>query len=158
MAAEDIPFSAEVTKACEQNLCGRYGKSWTCPPGVGDREMWEQRVKSYDRAVVFTCKYELEDSFDFEGMMEGQQHTKRILFEILDTLRADGVRFLALGCEGCALCEQCTYPDAPCRFPEKAVVSVEACGIHVAELAKKIGIRYHNGENTGTYFCIVLFE
>ena len=63
----------------------------------------------------------------------------------------------ALGCEGCDICEKCTYPDAPCRFPEKAIPSIEACGISVVELSKLIGLNYNNGPCTVTYFCMILF-
>ena len=153
----DIPFSEEVVNMCKANQCGKYGPCWTCPPGVGDIKKLEEKIKSYANAVVFTCKYQLEDCFDFEGMTDGHKQTKAVLAEVTDSLRADGIKFLALGCEGCSLCEKCTYPNAPCRFPEKMVVSVEACGINVVELAKNTGINYNNGAQTVTYFCIILF-
>ncbi len=153
----EIPFSQAVVDMCRANRCGKYGTCWTCPPGVGELRELESRIKSYKTACVFTCKYNLEDSFDFEGMVAGQKSAKSVLRSITDRLRADGERFMALGCEGCDLCEKCTYPDAPCRFPEKAVPSVEACGINVVELAGKSGIGYNNGTNTVTYFCIILW-
>lgn len=153
-----IPFSPEVVAMCRENRCGRYGTCWTCPPGVGELEELEKKIKSYRTAFVFTCKYDLEDSFDFEGMIAGQQDAKQVLLRMTDALRAQGVDFMALGCEGCGLCETCTYPDAPCRFPERATPSVEACGIHVLELSRKIGLHYHNGANTVTYFCMILFR
>lgn len=155
--SSDIPFSQAVVDMCKANRCGKYGTCWTCPPGVGALEELERKIKSYKTACVFTCKYDLEDSFDFEGMVEGQKSAKIVLRSIIDNLNADGEKFMALGCEGCGLCEKCTYPDAPCRFPEKAVPSVEACGINVVELAKKSGINYNNGANTVTYFCVILF-
>jgi predicted metal-binding protein len=152
----EIPFSQAVIDMCKANRCGKYGTCWTCPPGVGNLDELESKIKSYKTACVFTCKYDLEDSFDFEGMIEGQKSAKRVLQNIIEQLQADGEKFMALGCEGCGLCEKCTYPDAPCRFPEKAVPSVEACGINVVELAKKSGINYNNGADTVTYFCVIL--
>ncbi|MBE6925423.1 MAG: DUF2284 domain-containing protein [Ruminococcaceae bacterium] len=156
--ANDIPFEQSVADACKSNQCGKYGTCWTCPPGAGQFQELEKKIKTYETAVVFTCKYDLEDPFDFEGMIDGQQKTMQVLRDIMDALQADGKKFLALGCEGCNLCKKCTYPDAPCRYPEKAVVSVEACGIHVVNLSKNIGIKYNNGVNTVTYFCVVLFS
>lgn len=153
----EIPFSQAVVDMCKANRCGKYGTCWTCPPGVGNLNELESKIKSYKNACVFTCQYDLEDSFDFEGMIDGQKNAKKVLLRITESLRADGEKFMALGCEGCGLCEKCTYPDAPCRFPEKAVASVEACGINVVELARKAGINYNNGANTVTYFCIILF-
>ena len=156
--AKSIPFSKAVADACRANACGRYGSCWTCPPGAGEYTVLEKKIKEYEKAVVFTCKYDLEDCFDFEGMMAGQRETMKILYTVADELRNSGESFMVLGCEGCNLCEKCTYPDAPCRFPEKAVVSVEACGIDVVNLSRKLNINYNNGPNTVTYFCIVLYK
>ena len=153
-----IPFSPAVVEACARNACGLYGKRWTCPRGVGTLEELERKIKAFPNAVVFTCKYDIEDSFDFEGMRDGQHKAKQVFAQVTDAMRNAGERFLALGNEGCSLCESCTYPDAPCRFPDRALPSVEACGINVMQLAKEIGVRYNNGPNTVTYFCMILFE
>ncbi len=153
----DIPFSQSVVDACKENRCGKYGTCWTCPPGVGDLKILESKIKSYNKAVVFTRKFDLEDCFDFENMTNGAKLTAETLLKIKEELDEDGVNYMALGCEVCILCEKCTYPDSPCRFPKKATPSVEACGINVVELSKNIGIKYNNGSNTVTYFCIILF-
>ena len=58
--------------------------------------------------------------------------------------------------EGCDLCDKCTYPDAPCRFPNRAHGSLEGYGIFVSEIAKIAGINYINGANTVTYFGAVI--
>ena len=142
---------------CRANQCGKYATCWTCPPGVGELSELKEKILKRKNAVVFSCKHELEDCFDFEGMTEGQKKSRKILDDIMEHLKADGVDFMALGCEGCTLCEKCTYPDSPCRFPDKAIPSVEACGISVVDLAKKTGINYNNGANTVTYFCIILY-
>lgn len=152
-----IPFSDAVVAACRANRCGKYGTCWTCPPGVGELNDLKSKICSFEKGVVFTCKYELEDTFDFEGMTEGASKTADILYKITDELRKDNLNFLALGCEGCRLCQECTYPEAPCRFPDKATPSIEACGISVIELAQKIGVNYNNGPNTVTYFCMILY-
>lgn len=152
----EIPFSQSVIDACRANKCGRYGAFWTCPPGVGDPEQLKAKIRGYKRAAVFTCKYELEDPFDLDGMTAGARSTAGILREITARMRADGVDFMALGCEGCSLCEKCSYPSSPCRFPNEAVPSVEACGVNVVELARKAGINYNNGSCTVTYFCVIL--
>ena len=154
----EIPFSDTVIDACRANRCGRYGSCWTCQPGVGTLEELEKKIKSYEKAAVFTCKFDLEDSFDIEGMADGKNATKKFLFALKDELRSDGNDFFALGCGGCELCKKCTYPDAPCRFPDKAIPAIEACGINVVELSRKIGIKYNNGPNTVTYFSIILFN
>ncbi len=157
LPAAEIPFSEAVRKACEANVCGRYGKSWTCPPGVGETALWQEKFSTYRNALVFTHKGNLEDSFDYEGMQRVAAETDLILNAVIDAMKKDGTPFLPLGHGSCTLCETCTYPDAPCRLPDKVIVSIEACGVNVVELAAKCKINYHNGANTVTYFCIILY-
>lgn len=66
--------------------------------------------------------------------------------------------FLLLSNEGCARCSQCTYPTAPCRFPDLLHHSLEGYGFVVNELAAEAGIHYNNGVNTVTYFGALLFK
>lgn len=150
-------FSEAVVDACRTNQCGRYGSCWTCPPAVGTLPELKTKLLKYSNAAIFTCKYELEDCFDFETMTYGANRTRELLYEIMEDLKKDGVDFMALACGSCSLCEKCTYPDLPCRHPDKALVSVEACGISVVDLAGSVGVNYHNGENTVTYFCVILY-
>lgn len=67
-------------------------------------------------------------------------------------LRGQVEDFLLLANEGRDKCEKCTYPDAPCRFPDQTHGALEGYGIFVSELAKQAGIHYINGANTVTYF------
>ena len=154
---DEIPFSDEIIEMCRENRCGKYASCWTCPPGAGTQRELEKRIKKYKNALVFSCKYDLEDSFDVEGMFEAGKKTKRVLESLIEELSKNDEKFMSLGCGACTLCEECTYPYAPCRFPNRAVPSVEACGINVSELSKKAGINYINGTNTITYFCMILF-
>lgn len=148
----DIRFCQEVRVICEQNVCRRYGTTWACPPAVGTVEECEQRLKSYEKMLVLTGKYDLEDSFDFEGMMDGAKTFSRICRTFAAAIRPKLKNFLMFSNEGCDMCQQCTYPDAPCRFPDSAQGSLEANGIFVSELAAQAGVRYNNGPNTVTYF------
>ena len=35
----------------------------------------------------------------------------------------------------CTICKECTYPDAPCRFPDKCQPALEGTGYMISELA-----------------------
>ena len=60
--------------------------------------------------------------------------------------------------EGCGRCSVCTYPDAPCRFPQFLHHSLEGYGFIVRDLAKEANMQYTNGANTVTYFGALLFS
>lgn len=152
---EILKFRTEVADACRSNYCGMYGRTWTCPPGVGEYTELEREIKSYPRFFVFTTKHDIEDSFDIDGMAEGKRAHK-----LLETRVRKAIECLphrALGAGGCDRCKTCTYPNAPCRFPNEAIPSIEACGINVVELASDVGINYVNGANTVTYFSMILY-
>ena len=156
--AADVPFTQAVRDACKANICGKYGSCWSCPPGVGDWQELRDCFHQYDKAFVYTTCHELEDSFDFEGMTEGQNRHRQLDDYIRGQLIAQGVEFKQLTVGGCNICERCTYPDGPCRFPEKLRIPMEACGIDVVNLSKLCGIRYMNGPDTVTYFSTVFYR
>lgn len=156
LSPKDITFSENVRKACEVNYCGRYGKCWTCPPGAGDWQVLRDHFREYEHAFVFTTKYDLEDSFDVEGMDEARVQHEAVDKAILALLEGEEPHELA-GAGSCKICEKCTYPDAPCRFPDKARRSMEACGMDVVSLSKDCGIHYINGADTVTYFSIIFW-
>ena len=148
---QDIEFSEEVVAACKANFCGNYNKSWQCPPNVGTLEELKAKYSKYPHAFVFTTKHDIEDSYDIEGMEVARiEHEK--VEDLIRPVLPEGSFMLGAG--GCNVCKKCAFPE-PCRFPEKAKSSVEACGINVVSLAKKSKINYTNGENTVTYFTLV---
>ena len=145
---------------CEVNACGVYGKCWMCPPYVGPIDELIGRVKSYSKGLFYQSVFELEDSFDFEGMQEGgrlQHQRSRALDRMLR--EAGYSDFLHLSKGGCDLCPTCAVREnQPCRFPGEALSSLEAYGLNVSATAKSTSMKYINGADTVTYFGIVLFR
>ena len=62
---------------------------------------------------------------------------------------------LMLGC--CTACAKCTYPDEPCRLPDKQIASMEAYGMLVLEICKRNGLQYYYGADKMAYTsCFLL--
>jgi len=154
----EIEFRQVIRNICADNTCGRYGTTWACPPGVGTVEECRQRCLQYDTMLVFSCLTFLNDPFDLEEMKKGMEEFKSTSRNLESTLKPYLGRHLTLSSEGCNTCKGCTYPDAPCRFPESLHHSPESYGILVNELAEKSGLAYDNGTGTITYFGAVLFS
>lgn len=157
---EEITFDPVFRQMCESNACGMYGKSWMCPPHVGPIDQLIQEAKAYRWALVYQIVEPLEDSYDVEGMMAAGRRmndlTQQVRSQLSPELPEDT---LFLGAGGCRLCPVCAkVEDQPCRFPQKAVSSLEAYGIHVSNLVQAAGMKYINGQNTVTYFGAVLFD
>ena len=155
---DQMVFSQGVRDLCEQNSCGHYGKTWACPPGVGTLEECQEKIMRFKNVFVFTTKHDLEDSFDFEGMMEGKDRHDEICEEVIGYFKSiySGDALILSG-ESCSRCAKCAYPDEPCRFPDKLYPSVESCGVEVNRLAKTVDVNYINGANTVTYFGCIIF-
>ena len=155
ISTAEIPFEQEIRKICEGNACRLYAKTWACPPAVGTIEECQERCLQYKTAMVFSAVYPLEDSFDFDGMEAGKARHTQLCPAIVKLFQEQYEDLLILSAEGCGRCQTCTYPDAPCRFPDTLYPSIESYGVEVNRLAAKAGVNYINGANTVTYFgCI----
>lgn len=157
ISTAEILFSDAVRKICENDTCRLYGKTWACPPAVGTVEQCRQRCLRYEKAMVFDAVYPLTDPFDYEGMTEGHGAFKKLCDRLYILVKNQLSSFLLLSNEGCNRCEACTYPEGACRMPEMLFPSLEGFGIDVASLAAKAGLTYNGGENTVTYFGMLLY-
>lgn len=158
MDVSTVDLKDEVRAMCQDNKCQIYGKNWACPPGCGSIPECREKVKDYTKGILLQTTGELEDSFDFEGMEEIKNEHEKSFNELVDALAEQKFQMLPLGDGCCTICKECTYPDDPCRFPEKAISSVEAYGVLVSELCQKNNVEYYYGPNTLTYVGCVLFE
>jgi predicted metal-binding protein len=155
---DQIRFDLEFRTLCEKNSCGYYGACWTCPPDAGTIEELIQKVKRYRHALVFQTVSALEDSFDIDGMHEASVNHNRLVQRVRDAAKAEHPDCFVLGAGACGICAVCSKREnQPCRFPDKAITSLEACGVDVSHLAKRAGMRYINGVNPVTYFGMVLY-
>ncbi|MBO4423659.1 MAG: DUF2284 domain-containing protein [Clostridia bacterium] len=145
---------------CEKNVCGSYGKNWMCPPDAGEINELIGVLRSFRYILVYQTVGELEDSYDFEGMMAAAEKHHGLMSSVREATEKEGLpRTLYLGAGGCRLCEKCAkITNEPCRNPGKAMPSLEAYGVNVSELARAAGMKYINGVNTVTYFGAVLFD
>ncbi len=155
IAPAKIVFYPELLDMCEMNSCGKYASCWCCPPACGEAKRLFAQISAHENGVVFQRVGTLEDSFDYEGMNEAGKEFSRLASALKQKLAPTGA--LVLGAGGCHLCESCTYPAAPCRFPDKNTAAVEACGINVSELCALAGLNYINGQNTVTYSGLIAF-
>lgn len=158
MDVDEIPFEPAFRKMCESNACGMYGRSWMCPPDIGPVEDLIAQAKQFRWALVFQTVSDLEDSYDFEGMMAAGGRMNRLMDAIRQKLdESDIRRRLLLGAGGCRICRRCAKASGqPCRYPEQALSSLEAYGINVSVLAPMAGMKYVNGPDTVTFFGAVL--
>lgn len=155
-----IVLSADFRDICKGNGCGNYNRCYMCPPDAGEINGLMDKVRRCSHALLYQTLGTLEDSFDIEGMTAGAmahaQVSRRIQKE-LGKLGAAG--YLHLTCGGCRLCEQCAKATGePCRHEEEALPSLESYGVDVYNTVKDTELKYINGQDTVTFFGMVLWE
>lgn len=157
----DINFSDEVRKYCEKNSCGKCGTNWACPPGVGPVAELKRKAHEYEKGIILQTVHQIANSFDLKGMMAGGKVHEQVLRAVLPLLKEkyDFSKTLVLGAGPCTICEICSYEEGqPCRFPDKALSSLEAYGIDVVSSVKRCNIPYNNGPGTVSYIGLILFN
>ncbi len=157
---ELVETDASFRDMCAANVCGNYGRNWMCPPDAGDSHDLMAALKTYSFMLVYQTVSELEDSYDFEGMMDAGLSHNRLMVELRREIEKETFpRVLHLGTGGCRICEVCgKLTGEPCSHPDLAVASLSAYGINVSKLALAAGMKYINGEDTVTYFGAMLFD
>lgn len=153
-----IVLKQEVRDMCADNTCGQHAKRWSCPPGCGSLEECEKLLREYGGGVLVQSVGDIEDGFDFEAMMEIEASHKERFAEMHEALKENGLQVLPIGAGCCTICPQCTYPDAPCRFPEKKISSMEAFGMLVLEVCKANNLEYYYGGDKMAYTSCFLVK
>ena len=154
---ERVKTDPKFRTMCEANYCGRYGRCWTCPPHLGTYEELAARLSLYEDMVLIQTVGKIEDSFDYEGMVEISAKHSALMRAVAEEMSGEDA--LVLGAGGCSICESCAIITGEgCRFPEKALGSLEGYCIDVRALAEECGMKYINGQNTVTYFGAVLLR
>lgn len=160
ICVSDVETDASFRTLCASNVCGNYGRNWMCPPDAGDIHDLMANLRTYSYMLVYQTVSELEDSYDFEGMMEAGKAHNDLMVKLRERMNTEQLsRLLHLGAGGCRMCEVCAKrTDQPCRHPDLAVASLETYGVNVSKLAPTAGMKYINGKDTVTYFGAMLFD
>lgn len=153
-----LEFMPEVREMCAADRCHKYGKCWTCPPGCGTLEEISARAARYRRGILVQSSAALEDDFDIETMQALEVTQKKNFKDLVGQIRQIYPDCLPMAAGACTVCEHCTYPDAPCRFPQKAIPSMEAYGLFVSRVCEQSGMRYYYGPKTMTYTSCILID
>ncbi|NCB05687.1 MAG: DUF2284 domain-containing protein [Clostridia bacterium] len=157
IAQEQIVLSETFRDICQSNGCGNYGKCWMCPPDVGNIDALMEQVRRFPRALLYQSISTIEDSFDIEGMFAAGREHAQLSQRMAQQLKLDG-EVLHLTCGGCRICETCAKREnQPCRHPGLPLPSLESYGVDVYQTTKNTELKYINGQNTVTFFGMVLW-
>ena len=152
----ELVFTERVRAICESE-CPMYGKTWACPPAVGTVESCRARCLAYPHALVVTTVTEVADIANIDETLATRAPHEAVTREAAAIVAAQAADIMVLSTEACAICEHCSYPDAPCRHPDKMYPCVESHGILATDLAEKHGIDFFGG-NIVTWFSLIFYR
>ena len=147
-------------KLCEDNLCGNYGTSWTCPPHCGSTDECMSVVASFRYADVLIREFRGYDVNDEKSMEEMMDTFRSECREIKCRLIDDGADVMAFADGPCRYCgDDCSVKkDEKCPFPEKQLPSVSGYGINMKTYIESLGESFGFSEDKITLYGIFLFK
>ena len=154
---QSLSAREDVRAMCAADKCGAYNKNWTCPPACGTLAECQQRMHRYGKGILLQSVGRMTKTVDSKCYRETEQRHMRNFYAFAEELRKQYPDALCLGAGGCRVCKQCAYPES-CRFPEKAMSSMEGYGLFVTQVCRDAGVPYHYGERTIAYTACVLYE
>ncbi len=153
---QQLAAREDVRAMCAEDKCGAYNKNWTCPPAIGTVEACQKRMRQYKSGILLQTVGQMTKAVDSRCYRETEQRHINNFYALAAAIRNVYPDALCLGAGGCRVCRQCSYPE-PCRFPDKAVSSMEGYGLFVTQVCRDAGIAYHHGDRTITYTACILF-
>ena len=154
-----LKFLPEVREMCAADKCRHYNRSWACPPACGTLEEWAEKASRYSKGILLQTVGDIEDTLDFEAIMDIAKTNAENFIRFTDALLdEDHLDCLPLAVGGCTRCKQCTYPVAPCRFPERNFSSMEATGLLVNQVCVDNGVPYNYGKGKMAYTSCLLYN
>ncbi|MEI8094291.1 MAG: DUF2284 domain-containing protein [Spirochaetales bacterium] len=156
LSVATLKFLPEVRSMCAANTCRSYGKNWTCPPHCGTLDESTRKVAAFERGILVQTVGKLDDDFDYESMEAAQALHNQRFHQLVGDVRGTVPHCLPMGAGACTLCAECPCPAEPCRFPDKAIVSMEAYGLFVSQVCEANGIPYNHGSLTVTFTSCLL--
>ena len=153
-----LVFMPEVRQMCSADKCHAYGRNWRCPPACGTLEESAALAAQYSFGMIVQTVGHMEDEYDYETIERAGKEHADCFIKMMRKIKAMYPDVLGMGAGTCRRCKSCTYPDAPCRFPEDSYSSMEAYGLWVSKVCELSGIPYNYGKNTIAYTSCFLLK
>ena len=154
----DIIFDPSFRPYCEENICGKYGVNYSCPPDCGTPEEMKERVLAYPQALVLQSTWNIPDWRDETAVKAAKAAHNKAQMRILKALREQGISCLMAGASGCNLCPVCSIVEGtPCRYPDLKFSCLSAYCVYVKALAERCGMDYDYKEGRLSFYGLIAF-
>ena len=154
----ELEFAQRIRWICEHD-CPMYGRSWACPPGVGEVSACKAKCQSYRNCLVVGTITETENIGDIEASLATRPAHEKVTNQVRDLMRQQGVEPYILSTEACAECDRCAILDGlPCRLPGRMHPCVESHGINLIPTLEENGLDFQYGGDVITWYSLLFFN
>ena len=153
----ELEFSDRIRWIC-QHECPMYGKSWACPPAVGQVAECRAKCLKFENCLMISTIAEVADIANIDETLATRPAHEAITNQIRDLMRQQAIEPYVLSTEACAVCDRCAFLDGlPCRLPGKMHPCVESHGINILPIIEELGLTFQYGENVVTWFSLLFY-
>ena len=154
---DSLEFSDRIRYICTAE-CPMYGKTWACPPAVGEVSACQAKCMAYENCLLIGTIAEVRDIADIAETLATRPAHEAITNQVRDLFRDQGTEPYVLSTEACAECDRCAWLDGkPCRYPDRMHPCVESHGINLIPTLEENGLTFQYGENVVTWFSLIFF-
>ena len=155
---KSIEFSDRIRYIC-QTECPMYGKTWACPPGVGEVASCKAKCLGYENCLLIGTIVETSDSANIDETLATRPAHEKVTNQVRDLMQEQGVQPYILSTEACAICDRCAYLDGlPCRMPGRMHPCIESHGINIIPTLEENGLEFYYGSNIVTWYSLLFFN
>ena len=154
---KSLEFSQRIRYICQAE-CPMYGKTWACPPAVGEVAECQAKCLGYKSCLMIGTITETDDISNMEQTLATRPEHEALTNQVRQMFREQGVEPYILSTEACAVCQRCAYLDGePCRMPERMHPCLESHGINLIPTLEENGLQFQYGENIITWYSLLFF-
>ena len=154
----ELEFSSRIRYICQAE-CPMYGKTWACPPAVGEVAVCEGKCKAFESCLLIGTITEVSDIANIDEALATRGDHEAITNQVRGFFRAQGIDPYILSTEACAECDRCAYLDGlPCRHPDRMHPCIESHGINLIPTLENAGLEFQYGSNIVTWYSLLFYN
>lgn len=154
-----IHFNRRLAALCQKDICGRYGKSYNCPPYIGMTEALIADAQGYTDAIVFQTVDRVYGFADLAGIEKAEARMYNLTKSVALHLKGLNLEYKLITANCCKRCNPCRkIQGEKCLYTNETFPSVAAYAIDIEKLANSCNMYISWDGKTVSYFSIVLFR
>ena len=93
---KELVFVPGFRTLCKENLCGKYGANYACPPDCGTVEQMREKVLRWQKALVLQTMWDIEDPLNNEQIKPAKAQHNKLTRQLIDEAGEPGGVFGSL--------------------------------------------------------------